>query len=142
MKIPIPERYNTHPKERLLKTALTLLFGFSTFLLSAQTATSNNGIFSQPGVIITIILLLIPLLAALVLVVIKIEKLRKNLRLKKDIDEAGRFAKYLKTLSSEQIDELQKRQEQQPVASFKSPINFELDTRKLVDGDHFFTHCE
>ncbi|WP_069661009.1 cytochrome C [Arcticibacter eurypsychrophilus] len=27
--------------------------------------------------------------------------------------------------------------EQQPVASFKSPINFELDTRKLVDGDHF-----
>lgn len=27
--------------------------------------------------------------------------------------------------------------EQQPVASFKSPINFELDTRKLVDGEHF-----
>ena len=27
--------------------------------------------------------------------------------------------------------------EQQPIASFKSPINFELDTRKLVDGDHF-----
>lgn len=26
---------------------------------------------------------------------------------------------------------------QQPVASFKSPINFELDTRKLVDGEHF-----
>ena len=28
-------------------------------------------------------------------------------------------------------------EEQQPVASFKSPINFELDTRKLVDGEHF-----
>lgn len=26
--------------------------------------------------------------------------------------------------------------EPQPVASFKSPINFELDTRKLVDGEH------
>jgi hypothetical protein len=26
--------------------------------------------------------------------------------------------------------------EKQPIASFKSPINFELDTRKLVDGDH------
>ena len=24
----------------------------------------------------------------------------------------------------------------QPVGSFKSPINFELDTRKLVDGEH------
>jgi hypothetical protein len=27
-------------------------------------------------------------------------------------------------------------EEQQPVGSFKSPINFELDTRKLVDGEH------
>lgn len=27
-------------------------------------------------------------------------------------------------------------EEKQPLASFKSPINFELDTRKLVDGEH------
>ncbi|GAB3179415.1 cytochrome C [Telluribacter humicola] len=27
--------------------------------------------------------------------------------------------------------------DQQPVGSFKSPINFELDTRKLPDGEHF-----
>ncbi len=26
--------------------------------------------------------------------------------------------------------------EEKPVASFKAPVNFELDTRKLVDGDH------
>ena len=26
--------------------------------------------------------------------------------------------------------------EKQPLGSFKSPINFELDTRKLVDGQH------
>lgn len=26
--------------------------------------------------------------------------------------------------------------EQKPLASFKSPINFELDTRKLADGEH------
>ena len=26
--------------------------------------------------------------------------------------------------------------EVQPIGSFKSPINFELDTRKLVDGQH------
>ena len=25
----------------------------------------------------------------------------------------------------------------QPVASLQSPVNFELDTRKLVDGEHF-----
>ena len=27
--------------------------------------------------------------------------------------------------------------DQQPVGSFKSPINFELDTSKLVDGEHY-----
>ncbi len=27
-------------------------------------------------------------------------------------------------------------EEKQPLASFSSPINFELDTRKLVDGEH------
>ena len=27
--------------------------------------------------------------------------------------------------------------EPQPVGTFMSPINFELDTRKLVDGEHF-----
>ena len=27
-------------------------------------------------------------------------------------------------------------EDQQPIASFKSPINFELDTRKLIDGEH------
>ena len=26
--------------------------------------------------------------------------------------------------------------EPKPIASFKSPVHFELDTRKLVDGDH------
>lgn len=26
--------------------------------------------------------------------------------------------------------------EEQPIASFASPVNFELDTRKLVDGNH------
>ena len=28
-------------------------------------------------------------------------------------------------------------EEQQPLGSYKSPINFELDTRKLVDGEHY-----
>lgn len=28
-------------------------------------------------------------------------------------------------------------EDKQPVGTFKSPINFELDTRKLADGEHF-----
>ncbi len=27
----------------------------------------------------------------------------------------------------------------QPIAAFKAPVNFELDTRKLVDGEHLLT---
>ncbi|WP_083257249.1 cbb3-type cytochrome c oxidase subunit I [Arcticibacter eurypsychrophilus] len=111
MKIPIPQKSTTNHRKKLLISVLTLIFGFSPFLLFGQTVNSNTGIFSQPGVIITIVLLLIPLLSALALVVIKIERIRKNLRYKKDIDEAGRFSNYLKSLSSEQINELNKRQE-------------------------------
>jgi hypothetical protein len=30
-------------------------------------------------------------------------------------------------------------EERQPIATFKAPVNFELDTRKLVDGEHLLT---
>ncbi len=29
--------------------------------------------------------------------------------------------------------------EKQPIASFATPVNFELDTRKLTDGEHLLT---
>ncbi len=29
--------------------------------------------------------------------------------------------------------------EKQPIATFSAPVNFELDTRKIVDGEHILT---
>lgn len=29
--------------------------------------------------------------------------------------------------------------EKQPIASFSAPVNFELDTKKIVDGEHILT---
>ena len=114
MKVPSLARFVLTQKKSLFKLALTLVFGVSPTYLSAQPVVNPNGsLFTQPGVIITILLLLIPLLAGVILVIIKAEKVVRNLRDKRDVDEAGRFAKYLKSLNSEQIDELNKQKETQ-----------------------------
>ena len=123
MRVPIPTRCMINLKNKLLKMTLALFLSVSPVYLFAQPATnSNSSLFTQPGVIITIVLLLIPLLAAVVLVLIKAERVVRNLRDKRDIDEAGRFAKYLKGLNSEQIDELQKR---------KEILNYQLSHQEL-----------
>ena len=123
MKIPILSGFITNQKKRLIKGALTLFFSGSPVYLFAQPATnSNSSIFTQPGVIITIALLLIPLLAAVVLVVIKAERVVRNLRDKRDHDEAGRFSRYLNSLNSKQIEELLKR---------KETINYQLTHTEL-----------
>lgn len=123
MNIPIPARYLTTQKKRLFMLALIVAIGFSPVHLFAQpSGNPNSGIFTQPGVIITILLLLIPLLAAVILVIIKAEKVVRSLRDKKDIDEAGRFARYLKSLNSDQIEELQKH---------KETLNYQLSDQEL-----------
>lgn len=123
MKIPILTRYRKAKKRNSLTLGLTTMLGLIPACLFAQpTNSSDEGLFTQPGVIITILLLLIPLLAAIVLVIIKTERVVRNLRNKKDIDEAGRFARYLKNLNSEQIDKLQKR---------KETLNYQLTNEEL-----------
>lgn len=99
-------------KKRLIQISSGFLLTFIPFYSSAQTsANSQSSIFTQPGIIITILLLLIPLLVAVVLVVSKAERVVRNLRNKRDLDEADRFASYLKSLKSEQILELKIRKE-------------------------------
>lgn len=99
-------------KKRLIQISSGFLLTFIPFYSSAQTsANSQSSIFTQPGIIITILLLLIPLLVAVVLVVGKAERVVRNLRNKRDLDEADRFASYLKSLNSEQILELKIRKE-------------------------------
>lgn len=88
---------------------ILVVLALSSTSLSAQTTESQPALISQPGIIITILLLLIPLLAALILFVVKINSVVNRVGSKKDRDEAHRFAAYLKTLDGEQITELEKR---------------------------------
>ena len=104
--------YIKEQKKSLIRAVCGLTLSLSPLFLSAQTASgTQSSLFTQPGVVITILLLLIPLLAAVVLIISKAERVVRNLRDKRDLDEAGRFARYLKSLNSEQIRELERHRE-------------------------------
>jgi len=105
------------------KILLSILFSVAPFYLSAQT-TGNDapGLFTQPGVIITIFLLLIPILGAVLLIMFKTDGVIKSMKNAVDRNEADRFAKYLKNLDSDQILELQKR---------KGTLDFKLSNQEL-----------
>jgi len=88
--------------------------------VAAQTTEVQPALLSQPGIIITILLLLIPLLAALVLFVVKMNRMVGRVGSRKDRDEARRFAAYLQTLNAEQITELEQRRN---VLNYQVPPN-------------------
>lgn len=106
---------------------LGLVFAFPPTLLYAQAGATaaDTDLFSQPGIIITIFLILIPLLAALLFMLMKAKSLYYYIRGKNQTDEASRFAAYLKTLDSEQIAQLQKQ---------KGALDYQLKPDGLVDA--------
>ena len=106
----LPSRHSKkRPIIQLLLPCFLSLLPFIPLEAFAQTEQETVGLIGQPGIIITILLLLIPLLGALILFVVKINRVVEHVGSKKDLDEAGRFAAYLKTLDAEQIAELEKR---------------------------------
>lgn len=91
------------------KKLISLLLGFTATPLFAQPiAETDTGFFSQPGIVITLLLLFIPLIAALLLAVVKIIGMARNVQTKKEREEASRFTDYMKKLNSEQMGALQK----------------------------------
>lgn len=95
-----------------------ILIIFSTILATvfqghpvyAQTKTTNTGIFSESGILITITLIMIPILAAIVLMIVKLSGLLRKHRNRQDLEEAALFAGYLSTLTTEEAtEELKKR---------------------------------
>ena len=89
---------------------LLLLWSFCPASLYGQAASGPEaaGLLSQPGIIITIFLVLIPLLAALLFMVVKANGLYRYLKRQNTLDEASRFTAYLKTLDAGQIQQIQK----------------------------------
>lgn len=86
------------PSKKILVLAVLLLI---TRVVFAQLPASKP-LISQPGIIITFILICIPFLASLILVTVKLSNLIKNKQNKNNITEANEFYNYLETLSASQ----------------------------------------
>lgn len=105
------------------KKLVTLLLCLTATPLFSQSATETaSGLFNQPGIIITIILLFIPLIAALILVAVKINGIIKHVRVKNRKEEAKHFAAYLKKMNDAKVAALQGGKE----GSDYDPANREL----------------
>lgn len=81
---------------------------------SAQSGTqpNNSFLFSEGGIIITLILAAIPVLAGLVLLVLKIKNLMNVNKRVNDLQEAEKLTEYLQSADSEQLEKalLQRKQ--------------------------------
>ncbi|HEY9534530.1 MAG TPA: cbb3-type cytochrome c oxidase subunit I [Mucilaginibacter sp.] len=102
---------------------LILLIGSGTNLF-AQTPDASTGILANPGIIITITLVLIPLLIAVYLVSVKLNNMVKRIRGSKIRSEAKQLAKSLQDMSNEEIgNELLRR---------KQALEFKLSNTELA----------
>ncbi len=91
----------------------------------AQSATPKTGsMWSETGIIITLILLLIPIVAGMILMGVKVQNLLRQYKNKQAVQEGERFAKYLSTLNDEESNRaLQQR---------KSGLDYQLTHTELA----------
>lgn len=110
----------------ILAFLLTLLSAIlSPHFALAQTAEKASNEFSllnNTGILITIVLLAIPILAAIVLLIVKISNGINQAKNIQTLEEAERFATYLKTLPKDELDNVLKKR--------KAALDYRL------------THCE
>lgn len=133
------ERLNSRQIEKALdsrrqgdaKTTVPIVTGIalSTLLplraLAQQTAGANTGdhsVWGLPGIIITIVLLLIPIALAVILLVIKIINALNRAQNKQNLEEGKQLADYLSRLSDEEAAVLVKR---------KQALDYELSHSEL-----------
>ncbi|MEO7264597.1 MAG: cbb3-type cytochrome c oxidase subunit I [Ferruginibacter sp.] len=88
-----------------LKSCIVLLAVFLCCNPAYSQATQNGKSFlTQPGIIITVILILIPILAGLLIFSLRLKKVVDKVKEGSDKDEATRFANYLANLEGDEID--------------------------------------
>jgi cytochrome c oxidase cbb3-type subunit 1 len=91
---------------------LFLILGATLFstTLFAQTPGQKLALFSEGGIVITLILILTPILAGIILMILKMSNTIKQYRRNQNLAEIARLTEYLKTLPEEEInDALKKR---------------------------------
>lgn len=108
---------NSHSSGGKNSSLITVLLLMVSFVFNspafAQTATPKGGsIFTDGGIIITLILIVTPILVGVVLMIVKVRNLSKRIKLNKEVAEAEYISNYLKSLPEEEISEaLKKRKE-------------------------------
>ena len=84
-----------------------LLLIISVFISTCLFAQDNSGqpgaLFSEKGVIITVILILTPILAGVLLMFIKVRRLLRQYRNKRNLEKADKLAEYISTLTDREI---------------------------------------
>ena len=86
-----------------LKTILFLLF--STTIFAQDPANPKENFFSQPGIIITVIIVLIPILLAVIFAMLKANNALKTYLNKGKAAEAQDFAQHIESLDDQEIEE-------------------------------------
>lgn len=91
------------PKSGLVSLLILFLSTLSVTPLFAQAGSEKKGgLFSETGIIITLILICLPILAGIVLMVVKIGNILKQRRNKQSHEEAEQFAEYLASLTDDE----------------------------------------
>ncbi len=89
---------------RFKSCIVLLVFSLCFIPAFSQTAQKGNSLFTQPGIIITLVLILIPILAGLLIFSLRLKNVVDKIKDGKDKDEAARFANYLTNLEGDEID--------------------------------------
>jgi len=88
-----------------IKSCVALLAVFLCYTPAfSQTAQKSISFFTQPGIVITIVLILIPILVGLLIFSLRLKKVLDKMKTGKDKEEATRFASYLANLEGDEID--------------------------------------
>ena len=104
-----------------LKTILFLFF--SSAIFAQNPSNPKDNFFSQPGIIITVIIILIPILLAVIFAMIKANSVVKDHFNKTKITEAQDFATHIETLNNQSLEENLTERER--------ALNFNLSNNEL-----------
>lgn len=94
----------------------------------------TNNIFSESGIIITLILIAIPVIVASILVILKAKNILKSFLKKKELEQ---FNQYLKSLRPEEIQKLELRKKQLEFSLSNNELAGDtkpIDAKGLIDN--------
>ena len=94
----------------------------------AQVPTASDDLISQPGIIIMIILLIIPIMIGAFILILKLSKVADKMGSNQELDEEARFAKYLSNLDGEEIETV--------LETRKKAMDYKLSNAELAGNEN------